>query len=563
MNGSSGLTIQSIIISAIGGQGGNLLAEWTFLAAHLAGHRAQSIGMPGLAQRGGATTYYLEVASADDPARLAKAVFSSFPFPGEVDLLVAQEYLEMGRMLQRGFGAPDRTTVVASTHRDLAVFEKMPMGDGIVDSADLEKLAREFSRQFIGLDVPGVVRARGLNELSGNAVLLGALAASQALPITVEQYAEAIRRVGVAPEANLKAFEAGLAAARDPGPLTVVSHPEALDPVGSRAARLPTRQQSAYRALAETLGQDYGPDLAETLLEATYQLADYQDARYAEEYLDQVEKVYSLDRQLAPANGARLTQTYARNLATLMTYEDAVRVADFKTRQARFDRIKAQLGVQPGQPYKVVDFLKPDMEEIYGIFPTWLADPTVRMLGRWFHDSQGEPRYWPQTPNAATFPGYMTFVFLTWFKPWRRSSWRYRKESAFWGEYTTDVREFAQVDYALGCLVATTGQMIRGYGHVRRRTFDTTRRYLDNVVRPVMALPGEAEQGYRLTLRAAEAAKKVVLADDNGIDLAETLAQRIQERHGSLPYDQLIAEVEKSATVLKQTVPVSMRKVAL
>ncbi|MFN8497929.1 MAG: indolepyruvate oxidoreductase subunit beta family protein [Anaerolineae bacterium] len=563
MSGSSTLTVRSVIISAIGGQGGNLLAEWTFLAAHLAGHRAQSIGMPGLAQRGGATTYYLEIASSDDPARLAQAVFSAFPFPGETDVLVAQEYLEMGRMLQRGFGAPDRTTVVASTHRDLAVFEKMPMGSGVVDAADLEKLAREFSRQFIGLDVPGVVRTGALNELSGNAVLLGALAASQALPITVEQYAEAIRRVGVAADANLKAFEAGLAAARDPGSLSVVSHPEAIDPIGTRAARLPSRQQNAYRALAETLAQTYNPDLVETLLEASYQLADYQDVGYAEAYLDQVEEVYSLDRELAPANGARLTETYARHLATLMTYEDAVRVADLKTRQARFDRIKGQLGVQPGQPYKVVDFLKPDMEEIYGIFPTWLADPTVRIFGRWFHDAEGEPRYWSQTPDATTLPGYMTFVFLTWFKPRRRSSWRYRKESAFWGEYTSHVREFARTNYDLGCLVAATGQMVRGYGHVRRRTFETTRRYLDNVVRPVMALPGEPEQGYRLTLRTAEAAKKVVLADDNGIDLAELLAQRIRDRHGDLDYDQLIAEVERSATVLKQTVPISMRKVAL
>lgn len=560
----SGLTIKTIIISAIGGQGGNLLAEWIFHAATATGYRAQSMGMPGLAQRGGATTYYLELAIADDPALVERAVFSTFPFPGEVDVLLSQEYLEMGRMLQRGFGAPDRTTVVASMHRDYTVFEKMAIGGGVVDNADLEKLAREFSEQFIGIDMPRIVREKALNELSGNAVLLGALAASGALPISTEQFANAIRHVGVAPDANLKAFETGIAAARSHGDLAVVSQPDKIDPVGARAERLHPSQQAGYRHLATPLIELYGAGLGETLVEATYQLTDFQDAAYAREFLTEIEAMVKLD-QTPPAGSApfKLTQTYARNLATLMSYEDAVRVAEFKTRQGRFERIKQQLGVKPDQPYKVVDFLKPDMEEVYGIFPSWLVDPLLKVLGRFEHDAEGNPRYWPQTPNTTTFLGYLNVVFLTWFKPVRRSSWRYRKESAFWLEYKQLVRDFIPIDYELACLVATTGQVVRGYGNVRRRTFETVRRFINHVIRPVMSLPGEAEQGYRLTRRVGEVAKKIILADDNGIDLAETLAQRVAERHSSMAYETLIVEVEKSGNVLKQTVPVSMRRVAL
>jgi len=212
-----------------------------------------------------------------------------------------------------------------------------------------------------------------------------------------------------------------------------------------------------------------------------------------------------------------------------------VRVAQFKVRQERLERIKQRLSVAEGQPYRVVDFLKPDMEEIYGIFPTWLADPFLSAFGRWMHHPNGEPRYWPQTPNTATLPGYMTFVFLTWFKPWRQQSWRFRKESAFWPEYTQFVREFAAIDYDLGYLVATTGQMVRGYGQVRRRTFESVRRFINNILRPIMALPGERENGYRLTRRVGEVAKRVVLADDNGIDLAETLAQPSRSATAACP----------------------------
>ena len=57
------------------------------------------------------------------------------PVPGEVDVVVGAELMEAGRAIQRGLVTPDRTTLIASSHRSFAVQEKLVPGDGISDSS--------------------------------------------------------------------------------------------------------------------------------------------------------------------------------------------------------------------------------------------------------------------------------------------------------------------------------------------------------------------------------------------------------------------------------------------
>ena len=47
-----------ILLGALGGQGGGVLADWLVEAAHHSGYPAQATSTPGVAQRTGATTYY-------------------------------------------------------------------------------------------------------------------------------------------------------------------------------------------------------------------------------------------------------------------------------------------------------------------------------------------------------------------------------------------------------------------------------------------------------------------------------------------------------------------------
>ena len=51
----------TMLIAALGGEGGGVLTTWIINAAADAGLPAQSTSIPGVAQRTGATTYYIEV----------------------------------------------------------------------------------------------------------------------------------------------------------------------------------------------------------------------------------------------------------------------------------------------------------------------------------------------------------------------------------------------------------------------------------------------------------------------------------------------------------------------
>ena len=57
-NGKRPLTLA---IVALGGEGGGVLADWIVAVAERAGHYAQNTSVAGVAQRTGATVYYVEI----------------------------------------------------------------------------------------------------------------------------------------------------------------------------------------------------------------------------------------------------------------------------------------------------------------------------------------------------------------------------------------------------------------------------------------------------------------------------------------------------------------------
>ena len=125
----------AILIGALGGEGGGLLADWIVVAARAADLPVQSTSIPGVAQRTGATTYYVEIFPV--PSEQAP-LMPLYPGPGNVDVVVASELMEAGRAIENGFVSPDRTTLIASTHRIYSIAEKSAMGDGLHDSGRVE-----------------------------------------------------------------------------------------------------------------------------------------------------------------------------------------------------------------------------------------------------------------------------------------------------------------------------------------------------------------------------------------------------------------------------------------
>ena len=104
----------------------------------------QSTSIPGVAQRTGATTYYIEIFPV--PARELggkRPVLALTPGVGDIDIAVASELLEAGRTVANGFVTPDRTHVIASLSRFYAMDEKIAMGDGRFDQDRLIKTIKE------------------------------------------------------------------------------------------------------------------------------------------------------------------------------------------------------------------------------------------------------------------------------------------------------------------------------------------------------------------------------------------------------------------------------------
>jgi indolepyruvate ferredoxin oxidoreductase, beta subunit len=204
----------SLLIGALGGEGGGVLTDWIVAAALQSDLPVQSTSIPGVAQRTGATTYYIEVfpqTSRELGGR--RPVLALSPGVGDVDMVVASEFLEAGRAVAGGFVTPDKTFVIASTHRFHAMAEKTAMGDGRFDAAKLMGAVERNAKAHVLFDMGAVAAAA---RAMINSVMLGAIAASGRLPIPAEAFEAAIR-AGKSADANLRGFKAGFEAAQAAG----------------------------------------------------------------------------------------------------------------------------------------------------------------------------------------------------------------------------------------------------------------------------------------------------------------------------------------------------------
>jgi indolepyruvate ferredoxin oxidoreductase beta subunit len=444
----------SILIAALGGQGGGVLTEWLVGAAGHAGYPAQATSIPGVAQRTGATTYYVEVFPERTEAGDAEPIFSLYPTPGDVDVIIASELLEAGRTIEMDYASPNRTTLVASTHRLFSIAEKSVPGNGIYPSEGLEAAARKLSRRFVGFDALAAARR---HQTEVNALLLGALSATGVLPMTAADFEAAIREGGVAVERNIRGLKAGqeLVAAGQPG------------------AEAPPAERSW--------------------------------------------PVVKADRAAALGPGARLTRVFARRLAVWMTYEDAIRVADLKTRRGRFERIRGENAAPAGSVVVVTDYLKPDLDELYGILPVAIGGPIARWAERRWPDGRPTIGQHVKTTSVLGFLRVWLLAGLRWLRP---SSLRRQREFALMGRWEDAVLVAAALDPALAAEVAELANLVKGYGEVRRRLSGALERFLDDTVRPALEADRRAGAGFTRSTEIVRAGRERLLADENASSLS-------------------------------------------
>jgi indolepyruvate ferredoxin oxidoreductase, beta subunit len=484
MNPSTSPRALTIAILAMGGEGGGVLADWLVDLAEQNGFVAQTTSVPGVAQRTGATIYYLELFPADAAGR--QPVLALSPVPGEVDVVIASELMEAGRAVQRGLVTPDRTTLVASTHRVYSMTERTAMGDGRVDAQALIEGARAAARRLVSADF-GALGERTGSLISP--VLCGALAASGALPFSRAQFEATIERGGVGVASSLKAFAAGFDAASKTQAADARESRPVAPTVGPRLAPL------AQRAAAE-----FPVAVQPTLQAALLRLADYQDLAYASEYLD----------LLLPLRAARndVLEETARHLALWMSYEDTVRVADLKTRRSRFERVAREVRLSDAQQLDIHEFLHPRVEEIADTLPAALGRWLLRT--GWARALVGRFTQQGRKVQTSSLRGYLLLYGIAALRGLRRRSLRYQVEHQRIRAWLGTVVELAPDAPALALEVARTQRLVKGYG-------DTHARGWRNHQRVMAVLPQlrDAPDGPQRLKHLSQAA----LADDTGAAL--------------------------------------------
>ena len=401
-----------LLIAALGGEGGGVLASWITNAAVAAGHVAQRTSIPGVAQRTGATTYYLEI--VPHTANGKKPVLALNPAPGEVDVMLASELLETTRAVQAGSITRARTHLIASTHRVFTVDEKSAMADGRVDPEKMQEVLRKFSKSALLADLAATAREAGSQ--------LNAVAA------------------------NLRGFEAGYAIAT--GGLKAVETPF--------VATMPRAENEIEARAVRALPRD----AAEIALEGVRRLTDYQNQRYAALYLERLERFAK-----HKAADAAFMQELARLLAVRMSFEDTIRVAQLKIRKGRLERLRRESGTDAGALIQVSEFMKPGPEEIFSMLPPALA----RRILAWIERKGWSERSIKMKVSTTGFFGFLRLRLLAGLRWWRPRTLRYEEEKV-WVERWLDLteRSLLRNPEAAKAVVASAA-LIKGYGETMKR----------------------------------------------------------------------------------------------
>lgn len=497
-----------ITVMALGGQGGGVLVDWIVDLAEHAGWTAQATSVAGVAQRTGATIYYIELV---EPTPGHEPVLALMPAPGEVDVLIAAELMEAGRAVDRGYVTPTRTTVIASSHRVYAVQEKIVPGHGLADSAAVLDLVRRAARQCVIADLQALA---GQHASVISASLFGALAGSGALPFDQAAFEAVVERSGVGGKPSLAALRAAAALARQ-APEPVV----AADPMTTAPRPLPERAASAVlQPLVDRVRAEFPRAAWDWLGEGLARAVDWQDAAYGAEYLDRVAPFAAAD---CAEHGHALTIEAARWIAVAMSYDDAIRVADLKTRAERAARIRREVGAGADDVVGAEEFFHPRLEDVKGLLPRrwadWL-DARPRLGARLArHLDRG------RRVRTHTVRGHLQLRLVAGLRRWRRSSRRHAEETAHLQAWLDAVQRALAQDYALAVELLRCRRLVKGYSDTHTRGSSR----FDQLLRAAAQLAGRAQAAATLA-----SLREAALRDAEGRALAERL--RALELAGSI-----------------------------
>lgn len=445
--------ILKLVIMAVGGQGGGVLSNWIEAVARSEGRAVQMTSVAGVAQRTGATIYYIEIApdGARDP------VFSLSPAAADVDILIAAELMEAGRAIQRGFVTPNRTTLIASTHRALAVSEKTAPGNGIAKEDEVRAASELAARHLVLADMEALAVRSG-SVISAS--LLGALAGSDALPFARDSYEAAIRASGKGVDASLNAFASGFETARTGPDETETPEPSASDPVVPAG---PAALLAEWHRLTDRIAALPAP-VQDMVSAGARKAVEFQNTEYGKLYLDRLAQILACE---TPEHGYAMSIAAAKHIANAMAYDDVIGVADKKTRSARFARIRDEVDATEGKILRVTEFMHPRAEEIIGLMPAKLgarldASPKWRArIDRVFNRGR--------RIRSDGLIGFGMLYLLAGLRGYRPRTRRHSVETAHIEDWLENATTTAAQNYDLAVEILQCRRLIKGYSDTHSR----------------------------------------------------------------------------------------------
>ncbi|MDP3810693.1 MAG: indolepyruvate oxidoreductase subunit beta family protein, partial [Hydrogenophaga sp.] len=438
----------SLLLCALGGEGGGILTDWLVEAARHAGYAAQATSIPGVAQRTGATTYYMEVFTVP-MAELAgrKPVFGLNPLPGRLDALVSSELLETGRQITNGLASDSHTLVITSSARALTTGEKMVMGDGRRDAAELIDLVNTHSRARHVLDMAALTKQAGTVV---SAVMLGAIAGSGLLPFARQDFEAVIGTGGASAQASLRGFSLAFDAVQaQRAQAAYVEQVLAPEPAPAEPTTLP---------LPAALEREFPPAVHPLMSLGHARVCEYQSAAYGTHYAARLRRVLEAEKRTDPegSHGWSTTVEMARWVALWMAFDDIVLVADLKSRASRQARVRSETKAGNDDLLRVYDHFKPGAPEFAAMLPEGLARRVLAWDRKRVATGKA-PWALPLKIGTHSVLGMLALRGLAATKRLRPLGSRFQAEQALIDRWLAAVVQLTSVHWQLGHEVALCG----------------------------------------------------------------------------------------------------------
>ena len=305
----------NVLITGIGGTGVLTVGGILGMAAHVDGKACSVMDITGMAQKGGSVVTHLRFGASKDK------LFATRLWEQSADLVIGCDLVVTTSKATLDLVRSDVAQIVVNS--DIVPTAQFQQSNAIDMSQEKQlNILRQCvtpARVSAIAATTAAVRMIG-DSIATNVFMLGYCVQKGFMPITLQSIETAIQLNGVAIEQNLHALNWGRVAAHDP---------KRFDTLLAQAAG----EVVVEEPISQTLEQ--------LVSKRVSHLTDYQNAAYAQQFVEFIGKVKQLEHSRLPGSTA-LSMAVARSLSKLMSYKDEYEVARLYTNGDFLRRLKQQ-----------------------------------------------------------------------------------------------------------------------------------------------------------------------------------------------------------------------------